>query len=140
MCQIAQHHSWIRVITPQTQDFKSLKAKHLTTVHAALALTFTSLPKAMRFPAFLAGLWRVLIMQTLGMVNFPVPLISFVTNSANASKAFVMSDLFLSQAAAKASAMAPLAMDFTPFIAFIPLFIAFLPILIEYLGMQCNKK
>merc|ERR1712185_854094 len=68
-------------------------AKAFTTVLAGFALTLISLPKAMRFPAFVAGLWRVLIMHTPGIVNFPVLLTSLPASSAKASKAFDISDL-----------------------------------------------
>merc|ERR1711988_342524 len=100
-------------------------ANAFTTVLAAFALTLISLPKAMRFPALVAGLWRVFTMQTPGIVNLPVLLISLPASSANASKAFVISDLFFSHAAANASAIAPLEIDFAPFIALMA-FIAFI--------------
>merc|ERR1719230_602183 len=107
---------------PQTHSFKAFTAKHFTTVCAALAFTFTSLPKAMRLPALRAGLCRVLIMQTPGITNLPVFLVSDVASSARASKTFPISDFLLSVAVAKASAMPPFEMDFTLFIAFIPFF------------------
>merc|ERR1719456_69817 len=94
---------------PHTHSFRAFTAKHFTTVCAAFAFTFTSLPKAIRLPAFLAGLCLVLIMQTPGMTNFPV--------------------FLLSVAVAKASAMPPLEIDFTLFIAFIPFFMAFIAFL-----------
>merc|ERR1719313_2598229 len=104
-------------------------------VCAAFALTFTSLPNAMRLPAFLAGLCLVLIMQMPGIVNLPVPLVSFSASSARASKTLVISDLFFSHAVAKASAMPLFGMDFTPFFALIALiafmaFIAFFAMLL----------
>merc|ERR1719218_414677 len=111
--------------------FKAATAKALTTVLAGLALTFTSLPKAIRLPAFVAGLCLVLIMQTPGIVNLPVLFTSLAASSAKASKAFDISDLFFSHAAANASAMARFEIDFAPFIArmaFIP-FIAFIAFL-----------
>merc|ERR1719272_295642 len=123
------NHSERRVVTPQTHDFKSFVAKHLTTVHAALALTLISLPKAMRLPAFLAGLLRVLTMQTPGILNLPVLLTSLVTSSARASKTLLISALFVSHAVAMASATALFGIAVTPFfpffIAFITFFIAF---------------
>ena len=75
------------------------------------------------FAWFLRGL--VVTMQTPGMVNLPVLLVSLAASSARASKTFAISDLLPSQAVAKASAMAPFGMDFTLFIAFMP-FIAFI--------------
>merc|ERR1719218_182349 len=114
-----------------TLFFKAATANAFTTVLAGLALTFTSLPKAMRLPAFVAGLCLVLIMQMPGMVNLPVLFTSFAASSAKASKAFDISDLFFSQASPKASAMALLGMDETLFIAFfIPFFIAFFAIVL----------
>merc|ERR1719456_346976 len=111
---------------PHTHSFRAFTAKHFTTVCAAFAFTFTSLPKAIRLPAFLAGLCLVLIMQTPGMTNFPVFLVSLVASSARASKIFPISDFLLSVAVAKASAMPPFGIDFTPrfFIAFIAFFMA----------------
>merc|ERR1719235_2441745 len=107
--------------------FKAATAKAFTTVLAGLALTFTSMPKAMRLPAFVAGLCLVLIMQTPGIVNLPVLFTSLAASSAKASKAFDISDLFFSHAAPKASAMALLGMDETLFMAFfIPFFMAFI--------------
>merc|ERR1719235_1731555 len=106
--------------------FKAATANAFTTVLAGLALTFTSLPKAIRLPAFVAGLCLVLIMQMPGMVNLPVLFTSFAANSAKASRAFDISDLFASHASPKASAIPLLGMDLTPFIAFIPFFIAFI--------------
>merc|ERR1719311_1277949 len=112
---------------PQTHCFNAFTAKHFTTVRAGFALTRTSLPKAMRLPAFVAGLCLVLTMHTPGIVNLPVLFASLVASSARASNIFAMSALFVSQAVARASATAPFGMAFTPFIAFIDLFIAFFP-------------
>merc|ERR1719218_574954 len=106
--------------------FKAATAKAFTTVLAGLALTFTSLPNAMRLPALVAGLCLVLIMHTPGMVNLPVLFTSFAASSAKASKAFDIEDLFISQASPRASAIPLLGMDLTPFIAFMPFFIAFI--------------
>merc|ERR1719238_1705435 len=117
--------SALRVCCPHfTLFFKADTAKALTIVLAGLALRLTSLPKAMILPALVAGLWRVLIMQTPGRVNLPVPFTSLAIKSAKASKAFTTSDLFFSHAAPNASAMAPFDKDFAPF-AFIDFFIAF---------------
>merc|ERR1719313_1566015 len=58
-------------------------------------------------------------MQTPGILNLPVLFTSLWMTSVSASKALVISDLFFSQAAASASAMAPFDM------AGLPLFIAF---------------
>merc|ERR1719473_2191931 len=114
-------------------------AKALTTVLAGLALTFTSLPKAIRLPALVAGLCLVLTMQMPGMVNLPVLFTSFAASSAKASKAFDICDFFASQAAAKASAIPPLGMDLTPFIAFMPFFIAFIAFFAIVRTIVCLK-
>merc|ERR1719182_700642 len=86
---------------PHTHSFKAFTAKAFTTVCAAFAFTFTSLPKAIRLPAFLAGLCLVLTMQTPGITNFPVFLVSVVASSARASKILPISDFLPSQAVAK---------------------------------------
>merc|ERR1711907_221543 len=118
-----------RALPHFTLFFNAATANALTTVLAGLALTLISLPKATRFPALVAGLCLVLIMQTPGMVNLPF-LISLLASSAKASKTFDTSDLFFSHASPKASAMALLGMDFTLFIAFfIPFFMAFIAFL-----------
>eukprot|EP00973_Karenia_brevis_P013358 1814116-Karenia_brevis.AAC.1 len=41
--------------------FKAATGNAFTTVFAGFALTTTSLPKNIFFPAFVAGFWRVLI-------------------------------------------------------------------------------
>merc|ERR1719498_944518 len=73
-------HTWVATYAvytkkkqlPQTTSFKAFMAKHFTTVRAALAFTFTSLPNIIRLPALVAGLYLVLTMQMPGSVNFPV--------------------------------------------------------------------
>merc|ERR1740133_395110 len=112
----------------QTLFFKADTAKAFTTVLAGLALTFISWPNIKRLPAFVAALCFVLIMQTPGIVNLPVPFTSLPASVAKASKTFATSDFFCSPAVANASAMAPFGIALTPaFIAFIA-FIAFLAI------------
>merc|ERR1711865_934736 len=125
-CTRAHIESQKSAATPQMHCFNDFTAKHFTTLCAAFALTLHSLPKAIRFPAFLAGLNFFFTMQTPGMVNLPVLLASFWARSASASRIFPISDFLPSHAVAKASAIAPFEMDFTPFfIAFIP-FMAFI--------------
>merc|ERR1719287_60209 len=65
-------------------------------------------------------------MQTPGMVNLPVPFTSLPASSAKASKTFDTSDLFFSQAAPTASAMALLGIALTPFFMLFIAFIAFM--------------
>merc|ERR1719240_383539 len=79
----------------------------------------------MRLPALVAGLCLVLIMQTPGITNLPVPFTSLLAISAKASSTLLISDLFFSTAAPRASAMAPLLMDLALFMAFMP-FMAFI--------------
>merc|ERR1711924_118609 len=59
-----------------TAFLRSATGKAFTMVRAGLALTLISLPKATRLPALVAGLWRVLIRQTPGILNLPVDLTS----------------------------------------------------------------
>merc|ERR1719253_1245363 len=119
---------WNLATTLQTLFFKADTAKAFTTVLAGFALTFISWPNIMRLPAFVAALCFVLIMQTPGMVNLPVPFTSLPASVAKASKTLETSDFFCSHAVANASAMAPFGKDLAPaFIAFIA-FIAFLAI------------
>merc|ERR1711976_662047 len=98
--QIIILHQAIECNYPQTHSFKAFTAKHFTTVCAALAFTFTSLPKAIRLPAFLAALCLVFTMQTPGITNLPVFLVSDVASSARASKILLMSDFLPSVAVA----------------------------------------
>merc|ERR1719198_1806697 len=111
-----------------TAFLRSATGKALTIVRAGLALTLISLPKAMRLPALVAGLWRVLIRQTPGILNLPVDLTSLWMSSASESRALAISDFFFSHATARASAMPPLDMANLPFMAFFMAFIAFLAI------------
>merc|ERR1719152_851619 len=135
-CAVQLTHSTGKVILSgrqcraQTLFFRAATAKALTMVLAGLAFTRTSLPKAMRLPALVAGLCLVLIMQTPGITNLPVPFTSLLAISAKASSTLLISDLFFSTAAPRASAMAPLLMDLAPFMAFMPFmaFIAFFAI------------
>merc|ERR1719316_265282 len=68
-------------------------------------------------------------MQTPGIVNLPVPFTSLPASSAKASRTFDTSDLFFSQAAPTASAIALFAMDLTPFFMLFMPFIAFIAFL-----------
>merc|ERR1719407_477105 len=68
-------------------------------------------------------------MQTPGMVNLPVPFTSLPASSAKASKTFDTSDLFFSQAAPTASAMALLGIALKPFFMLFIAFIAFIAFL-----------
>merc|ERR1719161_592255 len=108
---------------PQTACFKAATAKHFTTVLAGFALTFTILPKISLLPAFVAGFFLVLIMQTPGRMILPVFFTSFVMSAASAASTPEASAFFMSQASAIASATAPFVIDLTgAFIAFMPFF------------------
>merc|ERR1719411_286964 len=60
----------------------------LTTVLAGFALTTTSWPNIIFFPAFVAGFCLVLILARTGMVNTPDFLTSVPPTSANLPKSF----------------------------------------------------
>merc|ERR1719171_2382928 len=99
-------------------SFSAFAGKHLTIVRAGLAFTTYSLPNAIFFPAFVAGLTRVLIMHTPGKTNFPVLPTSLVTSSESTLKTFEASDFFISHFSATAASTAVLDMAFA-FLAFI---------------------
>merc|ERR1719498_1143919 len=90
--------------------FKAETGKAFTTVLAGCAFTMTSLPKAILFPAFLAGFCLVLIMQTPGMTNFPADFTSLVAMAAKLSMSLEQAVFFISNSSARAPAMAPLVM------------------------------
>merc|ERR1719235_2385944 len=93
-------------------SFNAFTGKHFTIVRAGFALTMNSLPKAILFPALVAGFTRVLIMHTPGRVNFPVLPTSAVTSSESTLKTFEASDFFISHFSATAAANAVLVMAF----------------------------
>merc|ERR1712187_1030784 len=97
----------------------------LTIVLAGFALTVTSLPKAILLPALVAGLWRVLIMQTPGITNLPAFFTSAAAKAAKLSMIPAHCFGFISFCSASAALMPLFAMAFAPafmaFIAFIPM-------------------
>merc|ERR1719411_1464118 len=95
----------------------------LTTVLAGFALTTTSWPDIIFFPAFVAGFRLVLILARPGMVNTPDFLTSVAPTSANLPKSFETTAFFKSELVASESARAPLLMAFGA--AFIAAFILF---------------
>merc|ERR1719261_2224192 len=107
--------------------------KAFTTVLAGFAATVTSLPNMRRLPAFVAGFFLVLIMIRPGSTNLPALFTWVAPTSASASMIFEHSAFFISQAVARASAMAPfpratpaaLGLAFMGFLAFIA-FMAFI--------------
>merc|ERR1719359_2807031 len=135
-------------------DFLSAATgKAFMTVLAGFAATVTSLPNISRLPALVAGFFLVLIMIKPGSTNLPTLFTCVAPTSASASMIFEHSAFFISQAVARASAMAPfpraapaaLGLAFIGFFAFIAFmafivfptaFIAFIAAILES-GMQC---
>merc|ERR1719506_1423895 len=73
----APRHVWSadnenRAHPVQKLSFSDFTAKALQIVRAGFAFTCTIFPKAIRFPALVAGFFRSLIIVTPGMVNFPL--------------------------------------------------------------------
>merc|ERR1719183_2041120 len=93
-----------------------------TTVLAGLAFTFISLPNAILTPALVAGLTRVLILQSPGIVKMPVFFTSVVASVAKLSRSPEQTFVFISCCSASVLMRAPFGMtllpDFMAFIAF----------------------
>mmetsp|Transcript_20439 Transcript_20439/g.38374 ORF Transcript_20439/g.38374 Transcript_20439/m.38374 type:complete len:226 (+) Transcript_20439:136-813(+) len=98
--------------------FNAATGNAFTTVLAGLALTTTSLPNIIFFPAFVAGFWRVLIWQTPGMTNLPALFTPFVAMTAKLPIILEQTDFFNPCSSASAAAKAPLVMSLAP--AFMP--------------------
>merc|ERR1739845_327814 len=98
----------------------------LMTVLAGFAFTLISLPKAILVPALVAGFWRVLIMQSPGMTNFPAFFTSDVAKAAKLPMIPLICFGFSSFSVARVLAIALLVMAFAPafFIAFMGAMIA----------------
>merc|ERR1719195_1855319 len=90
--------------------FRALTGKAFTMVLAGFAFTICILPKISRFPALVAGLTPVLILQRPGMVKTPAFFTSAVATSAKVLRTFAHCDFFTSVPVANASASAPLVM------------------------------
>merc|ERR1719476_589874 len=82
--------------------FNTETGKALTTVRAGLALTIRISPKISLLPAFVAGLWRVLIMHKPGTVNLPTLFTCFAQISAKLSTTVMHSFLLISVASESA--------------------------------------
>merc|ERR1719367_2250839 len=104
--------------SPHTLFFKAETGKAFTTFLAGFAFTITTFPKTSLFPALVAGLKRVLILQTPGMVNTPVLFTSCVAISARLFRICPHTLFFISVLVDSASAMPPFVMALA-FIAFI---------------------
>merc|ERR1719191_1654246 len=98
---------------------------HFTRVLAGFAFTNTSLPKAIRFPAFVAGFFFSLIMVIPGMANFPAAFSCAGISASRAPKTAFTSFFLIPEAdsiAPKISAFGiarPFAALLTRFMAFI---------------------
>merc|ERR1712039_582903 len=99
---------------PQNSSLRAFAGTALTIVLAGFAFTMTTLPKISRFPALVAFFWRVLIMTTPGMTNFPFFFASCVAMLARVLKAVLMTPLFTSQLSASAAVRALLVMTVDP--------------------------
>merc|ERR1719333_1319733 len=91
-------------------------------VRAGFALHLTSCPNAILTPALVAGLTRVLILQSPGMVKMPVFFTSVVASVTKLSRRPAHAFVFISCFSASVLTRAPLVMtllpDFMAFIAF----------------------
>merc|ERR1719195_2359200 len=76
--------------------FRALTGKAFTMVLAGFAFTICILPKISRFPALVAGLTRVLILQRPGMVKTPAFFTWAVAIVAKLSRSLVHCDFFTS--------------------------------------------
>merc|ERR1712141_184231 len=83
--------------------FRALTGKAFTMVLAGFAFTICILPKISRFPALVAGLTRVLILQRPGMVKTPAFFTSVVAIVARVLRTCVHCDFFISVPVANAS-------------------------------------
>merc|ERR1719166_573925 len=104
-CMNEQHGNFNQMLF-----FNALTGNAFTMVLAGFAFTICILPKISRFPALVAGLVRVLILQRPGTVKRPAFFTSAVAIVARLSRSFVHWDFFTSVPVANASASAPLVM------------------------------
>merc|ERR1719446_1337926 len=95
--------------------FSAATAKAFTTVLAGFAFTTVNLPNIIFLPAFVAGFFLVLTMQTPGSVNLPDFFTSAVAIVAMLSRIFAQSDLFSPAPAASFSAKPPLVIAWAAF-------------------------
>merc|ERR1719159_166980 len=88
-------------ITAQMLSLRAFTGYAFTTFRAGLAFTITTLPKTSRFPAFVAGFVRVLILQRPGTVKMPDLDTSWEAISAKLPMTFMHTDFFNSHSFAK---------------------------------------
>merc|ERR1719240_349773 len=98
---------------------------HFTRVFAGFAFTNTSLPKAIRFPAFVAGFFFSLIIVIPGMVNFPEAFSSPGIRDSRAPKTAFTSFFLMPELASIAPKTSPFGIA-RPFAAVLTRFIAFI--------------
>merc|ERR1719169_182274 len=101
--------------------FRAATGKAFTTVLAGFAFTLISCPKAILFPALVAGFLRVLILQRLGIVKIPFFFTSVVARVAKLSRSPEQTLVFISCCSASVLIRAPLVMTLPAF-AFIAFF------------------
>merc|ERR1719218_255318 len=82
----ASQHGLERARSSQILSLRDFGAKHLTTVLAFIAFTFTVCPNMTLVPAWVAGLTFVLIITTPGTTNLPVFFTCEVARGARAPK------------------------------------------------------
>merc|ERR1719166_627470 len=104
-CMNEQHGNFNQMLF-----FNALTGKAFTIVLAGFAFTICILPKISRFPALVAGLRRVLIMQRPGTMNLPAFFTSDVAVVARVSRIFEHTDFLTSVPVASASQSAPFVM------------------------------
>merc|ERR1719486_385829 len=113
--------------------------KAFTMVLAGFAFTLISWPKAILFPALVAGFLRVLILQRLGIVKMPVFFTSVVARVAKLSRSSEHTLVLSSCCSASVLTIVPLVMALAPvFIAFI-VFMAFF-IVAKVVEMRLDRR
>merc|ERR1719399_1132693 len=107
---------------------RAAAGKAFTTVFAGFAATFTSLPKMLRMPAFVAGFTRVLMRQSPGIVKMPFFFTSPVAMETKVSRISEHCFCFSSNSSARAFVIAPLviALELLFMLAAFMAFIAFM--------------
>merc|ERR1719393_485511 len=93
---------------PQTLFFKAATGNAFTMVRAGLAFTICILPKISFLQAFVAGFWRVLILQRPGNVKMPFFWTSLVAIAAMLASILPAMVALSSHSSATAFAMPPL--------------------------------
>merc|ERR1719321_1268231 len=110
-------------------------------VLAAFAFTFTSLPKTLRMPAFVAGFTRVLMRQRPGTVKMPFFFTSVAAMATKLSSTSRQTFCLSSCSAARAAVKAPFVITLLLFLAFIAFgaFMAFIAF-IAFMGAIARSE